>query len=206
MGLLSFARAPEPSAQVPPAEVVAGPEPAPSTASRVLVPERSVPTMGPFTFAGMVKSCAPSQQTWLGPKAQSLPELDGQSMLDAMDSHCHLDRMASVLHQTWDKTLRSLSCPTEVPVQTPVNLVGAVLVFCDPDQFYRLPLRNIPPRFVTAVGVHPKKVHQVTPAVMEQLSAIIKDRSVDDTYIHSKHSFHWFDIRSTRKHKTIKKR
>ncbi len=68
----------------------------------------------------------------------------------------HVDRSASALDQTWDKTLGTLSpFRPNIPVKHQVNLVGGVMVFCDPDKYHRLPVMY--PKFTSAIGVHPKE-------------------------------------------------
>ncbi len=104
-----------------------------------------------------------------------MPQADDRK-LDAFDSHFHVDRLASALDQTWDKTLGTLSLPANIPVKHQVNLVGGVMVFCDPDKYHRLPVMY--PTFTSAIGVHPKKVHQFTARRAVQLKSLLKARYV----------------------------
>lgn len=96
--------------------------------------------------------------------------------MDAFDSHFHLDRLAYHLNETWDQTLKAINEPTEVPIGQPVKLVGGVMVFCDPQNYKRLPIRNTP--FAVAVGVHPKHASRFTKDQEGQLEKLLKTRGV----------------------------
>ena len=60
-----------------------------------------------------------------------------------------------------------------------VNLVGGVLVFCDPKTWHKDPEKLILPEgFVVAVGVHPKHASQFGDCYFDQLSRLVDSPAV----------------------------
>jgi TatD DNase family protein len=93
----------------------------------------------------------------------------------AFDSHFHLDRTASAC---WGNSSVSTAtveavlahCTNEQP-GIPVDLVGAVAVYCDPKWYPS----SLPPhpQWRWAVGIHPKKVSLLSPAKRRQMCELI---------------------------------
>ncbi len=103
------------------------------------------------------------------PPREPRATIGGEQSLEAFESHFHLDRLSWALGQTWSETMRNLNRPTDVAVRQPVQLVGGVMVFCDPEEFHKLPFLDN--HFVSAVGIHPKKAHMCTQGRLDQLKA-----------------------------------
>lgn len=96
---------------------------------------------------------------------------DCGELLEAIDTHFHLDRTAmKVLHNPKLSKFRSyrsddllrIVMEYKSPVQPliPVKLVGMVAVYCDPETYPCEPPRD--PRVKITVGVHPKKAGAFT--------------------------------------------
>ena len=93
----------------------------------------------------------------------------------AFDSHFHLDRTARKL---WGLDEVSTVTMNDIlgyalphPPVTPVNLVGGVMVFCDPETRLSIPLMD--GRWKIAVGLHPKKVPNCSEAYLEQIKTLL---------------------------------
>lgn len=93
----------------------------------------------------------------------------------AFDSHFHLDRTARKL---WGLDEVSTVTIDDVlgyalpqPPLIPVNLVGGVMVFCDPETRLSIPLMD--GRWKIAVGLHPKKVPNCSEAYLEQIKTLL---------------------------------
>ena len=77
---------------------------------------------------------------------------------DAMDSHMHLDRSLRRLRMDPRMGIQELLArrPRPAPKQE-INVVGGVLVYCDPKTWPEDPEKlNLPEGWFIAVGVHPK--------------------------------------------------
>ncbi|MES9884279.1 MAG: TatD family hydrolase [Sedimenticola sp.] len=135
-------------------------------------PPPKAPTFAQVVVAG--RSATP--ETTNPPLIPSRSRTDGSAQHEGFDSHFHLDRLSRGLGQRWETTMQNISLPTEVPSQQPIHVAGGVMVFCDPEQFDRLPIYK--PHFVMAVGIHPKKAHLYTPSVAQKLKGLLKERPV----------------------------
>ncbi|MES9880772.1 MAG: TatD family hydrolase [Sedimenticola sp.] len=136
---------------------------------------QNIPTGDPpkkMTFAEAVRS-RPKRGP---PPREPRATIGGEPSLEAFESHFHLDRLSWALGQTWSETMRNLNRPTDVAVRQPVQLVGGVMVFCDPEEFHKLPFLDN--HFVSAVGIHPKKAHLCTQGRLDQLKLILDSRPV----------------------------
>jgi len=81
-------------------------------------------------------------------------------MVNAYDTHFHLDRMSKMIFG--DNSLSITSVVTEQlerPPVIPVNLEGGVLIYCDPETYpTNMPIDT---KWKVAVGMHPKKCPNV---------------------------------------------
>jgi len=94
---------------------------------------------------------------------------------DAMDSHLHLDRALRRLRLDPGTGIQEFlaKCPAPAPRQR-VNLVGGVLVFCDPRTWPKDPEKlRLPEGWVPAVGVHPKHASTFGDCYFDQLSRLV---------------------------------
>jgi len=99
---------------------------------------------------------------------------------DAMDSHLHLDRALRRLRLEPSTGIQEFMarCSAPAPRQR-VNLVGGVLVFCDPKTWPKDPEKlRLPEGFVVAVGVHPKQTNTFGDCYFDQLSRLVDSRAV----------------------------
>ncbi|MES9883066.1 MAG: TatD family hydrolase [Sedimenticola sp.] len=122
----------------------------------------------------------PSTQIQYSPdrrRASPGSSIIGPEIPDAWDSHFHLDRLAFTQGQSWDQATKELSMTSQGGPTHTVNLVGGVMVFCDPEEFHRLPI-DPEPQFVVAVGVHPKKAVSFDHRCVQQLKRIYRSPRV----------------------------
>ena len=89
----------------------------------------------------------------------SSPKVSGVS---AFDSHCHIDRTCQALGimLSGSSVTELLTVLKPIPPKYEVQVAGGVAVFCDPDKFYHVQVPTVD-GWYAAVGVHPKKVHQL---------------------------------------------
>ena len=106
-------------------------------------------------------------------QAASMEGLE-ESALVAYDSHFHADRICKkLMHRCPREPLEFLEqlSPVEAPV-VPVNLAGGVSVFCDPGSWPKVPFPvSI---FKVAIGIHPKKVGQMSGANWTRFRQLIR--------------------------------
>ena len=93
-----------------------------------------------------------------------------------IDSHFHLDRSAKMLH------LRNVTPDALIRTKVgklppfPVNIVGGVAIYCDPDNYPEVLLSA--PGYKFGVGVHPRKVKDLTLQREDQLRSLLNHPSV----------------------------
>ena len=89
--------------------------------------------------------------------------------IEAVDSHCHLDRMSP--SAVWDVEGYLAKCSGSSTV--PVKVSGGVAVFCDPESY---PPANVvlPASWTMAVGIHPKKAAGFTDGQFQRLRSLLK--------------------------------
>lgn len=93
----------------------------------------------------------------------------------AFDSHFHFDRTAKKLLHTEDVSMETIeeileySLPS--PPACPVELIGGVMVFCDPETRLSIPLMD--GRWKVAVGVHPRKVLQCSDSHVARIQMLL---------------------------------
>ncbi len=133
------------------------------------------------TYADVLVTTAPNRkeaESRQAPAApRSIPSTSGSRLLDAFDSHFHLDRLSKQLEQSWDNTLHTISNPTEVRIQHPVKVTGGVMVF-DPERFDHVPSVFRDYKFAIAVGLHPKKAHLYNESVAQKLKQLTEMRLI----------------------------
>ncbi|RUS80029.1 hypothetical protein EGW08_012199 [Elysia chlorotica] len=99
---------------------------------------------------------------------------------DGFDSHFHLDRLIkSEKHKR--TSIKMMVKGKRRHPSIPFNLQGGVACFCDPESYPRIDL--IDKMFDTqgfhlAIGIHPKKVTNVSETLLEQLRSLSKDPRV----------------------------
>ena len=96
---------------------------------------------------------------------------------DVFDSHFHLDRTSLRLLGNLNLALDQwLEEPMERPPTVPVNVVGGILIHCDPGTFPKsVPLDD---RFHVAVGLHPRKAHHYTRDEVDKFTDLIQSSRV----------------------------
>lgn len=95
-----------------------------------------------------------------------------------IDSHCHLDRSSKKLLGTGLLTMeRWTSEQLERPPCVPnVNLIGAVIIYCDPESYPDM--MPVAEKWRVAVGLHPKKVGDITSKQLDRLKQLIQNNRV----------------------------
>ena len=89
----------------------------------------------------------------------------------ALDSHFHLDRLATQKKWIWEETIERLRLPLGAPQAHPVIISGGTMVFCDPPMYNRLPF--LAEEFASAVGIHPRRIQEFTEERALQLKNIL---------------------------------
>ena len=109
-----------------------------------------------------------------GPPKRSPPVTDMAFLgtFKAFDSHLHLDRLAWRKQWTWEEAAERLGSSSGTPPDHPVNLSGGVMVFCDPESYDKLPFTR--EAYTCAVGIHPKKVPELTEKRAGQLRQLLE--------------------------------
>ena len=99
---------------------------------------------------------------------------------DAMDSHMHLDRSLRRLRMDPRMGIQELLArrPRPAPKQE-INVVGGVLVYCDPKTWPENPEKlNLPEGWFVAVGVHPKHALDFGDFYFDRLSRLLDSPAV----------------------------
>jgi TatD DNase family protein len=99
---------------------------------------------------------------------------------DAMDSHMHLDRSLRRLRMDPRMGIQELLArrPRPAPKQK-INVVGGVLVYCDPKTWPENPEKlNLPEGWFVAVGVHPKHALDFGDFYFDRLSRLLDSPAV----------------------------
>lgn len=98
-------------------------------------------------------------------------------VLDAYDTHFHLDRSSKWLLGNLSLTMEAWTDETmERPPTVPVNLIGGTLIFCDPETFpSAVPIED---KWKVAIGVHPKKVPNLTLQQFRNFKSLITSSKV----------------------------
>ena len=97
---------------------------------------------------------------------------------EAFDSHVHLDRSLTKYSLPKSTSLGSyLRLPLFPFPREPVQLVGGVVVFCDPPTWPKGPL-VLEPGWKIAVGVHPKKSVQLQDSRRAELDTLLSRSDV----------------------------
>ena len=93
------------------------------------------------------------------------------AVVEAIDSHCHLDRLGRAGAPDSDAVVAGISS------SLPVRIKAGVAVFCDPDSF---PHHSgcIPANWRMAVGIHPKKATKVRESDMKRLQELTEETDV----------------------------
>lgn len=98
----------------------------------------------------------------------------------AFDSHFHLDRTAIKLFARSDvanvQVEEILQHPILSPPKFPVDLVGGVMVFCDPERQFSIPLTE--GKWKVAVGVHPRKALSCTEGIIQRIKSLLDSNSL----------------------------
>lgn len=93
----------------------------------------------------------------------------------AFDSHFHFDRTAKKLLHAEDVSMVTIEEILEYPLPStpacPVELIGGVMVFCDPETRLSIPLMD--GRWKVAVGVHPRKVLQCSDSHLARIRMLL---------------------------------
>ena len=99
---------------------------------------------------------------------------------DAMDSHMHLDRSLRRLRMDPRMGIQELLARRPRPAPKPeINLVGGVLVYCDPKTWPEDAERlNLPEGWFIAVGVHPKHALDFGYYYFDRLSKLLDSPAV----------------------------
>jgi len=110
---------------------------------------------------------------------EAMDEVDNTrwEAFDVYDSHLHLDRSSKRLLGNLALSMDDwMNEPMERPPTTPVNVIGGTLVYCDPEKYPKsIPIQD---KWKVAIGVHPKKVHTITEAQVEQFISLIGSQRV----------------------------
>ena len=136
------------------------------------VPSPSLASKGKGIFQSVVRGHREEDHTVRKESPVPVPE--------AMDTHLHLDRALRRLRLEPSTGIQEFlaKCPAPSPRQR-VNLVGGVLVFCDPKTWPKDPEQlRLPEGFVAAVGVHPKHASQFGDCYFDQLSRLVDSPAV----------------------------
>jgi len=96
---------------------------------------------------------------------------------EAFDSHLHWDRAVPKFGTGRADFGHFLRVGLSHQPQTPFELVGGVVVYCDPKTWPAVPVR-LEAGWVAAVGLHPKKALQLRDAEAEQLTKLSGHPSV----------------------------
>lgn len=96
---------------------------------------------------------------------------------DVFDSHFHLDRSSKKLLGNLGLDVDVwLSEQMERPPNTVINVVGGVMIFCDPEKYPKnMPIDD---KWKVAIGIHPKKVKNTTADQKDQFVKLIRSRRV----------------------------
>ena len=84
-----------------------------------------------------------------------------RTAVDVYDSHFHIDRTSKRLFGNTNLEINEwLEEPMERPPMVPVNVIGGLMIFCDPECFPKtVPVED---KWKVPIGVHPKKVVGLT--------------------------------------------
>jgi hypothetical protein len=105
------------------------------------------------------------------PVARVPPQPPVQKVNLAFDSHFHLDRLCKELHlELREQSIFHLW--EDQPPLVPVTLAGGCMIFCDPKGYDRVP-RGWDKKWKIGIGVHPKKIRDLTAERMHQLKKIL---------------------------------
>jgi hypothetical protein len=92
--------------------------------------------------------------------------------LGAFDAHFHRDRYSIRRHGDIDLSIGELvEERLQTPIETPVQLVGVVLVYCDKDNYQTTFPENT--RWKVAVGIHPRNRSFVTDEEFQEFTALL---------------------------------
>jgi predicted metal-dependent TIM-barrel fold hydrolase len=92
--------------------------------------------------------------------------------LRAFDAHFHRDRYSIRRHGDIELSIGELvEERLQTPIETPVQLVGGVLVYCDVDSYQTTFPEDT--RWTVAVGIHPRKRPFVTDEEFQEFTALL---------------------------------
>ena len=89
----------------------------------------------------------------------------------AFDSHFHWDRLCWNLNYA-ELEESAIYRHAEVSPRVPVELSGGVMIFCDPAGYKHVPNRT-DPKWRISVGVHPRKIKDLTPPRLQHLQSLL---------------------------------
>jgi TatD DNase family protein len=100
-----------------------------------------------------------------------------QESYEAFDSHFHLDRLSKSLFGHRGATVAELlGADVGRRPEVLVDVVGGVIVFCDPESYpKRLPRQ---PGFGVAIGVHPRKARSFEDKHLDEFSSLLRSPGV----------------------------
>jgi len=138
----------------------------------VSVKSTSSKPVGKRTFAEVTASKKGSS---IGPVRPVMRPKKPSDLKEAYDSHFHLDRLSHQLHKG-SLVEETIFQHMEKSPKVPVTLCGGVMVFCDPKGYDHIP-RGWDPKWKIAVGVHPKKVKDLSSGRLDQLKKLLSKSS-----------------------------
>ena len=96
---------------------------------------------------------------------------------DAFDTHLHLDRTSKRLLGNLALTMDGWTEESmERPPTVPINLVGGTLIYCDPESYpATVPIDD---KWRIAVGVHPKRVRNLSQREYDHFKSLIQSKRV----------------------------
>ncbi|MES9882213.1 MAG: TatD family hydrolase [Sedimenticola sp.] len=146
-----------------------------STAAHVMVLTRQM------TYAKAVATGAPLSIGVVRPQP-SPPRKEklvrrSETEVSLFDSHFHLDRLAERLRADTTDISTIANQRTEVLPTTKANLVGGVLVFCDPENWSRIPIVS-DPQWAITIGLHPKKAPRAVQQDLEHMKTLLQRPNV----------------------------
>ncbi|KAH3698120.1 hypothetical protein DPMN_085639 [Dreissena polymorpha] len=102
----------------------------------------------------------------------------GGTVLEAWDSHFYIDRTSQKLFGHQAASLENiLTADVGVIPKVKVQVVGGVMVYCDPES-YPTSIRRQKKGFGAAVGIHPKKVQFFPQSKFEELRNLLRLKTV----------------------------
>ena len=117
------------------------------------------------------------------PKSQNQESVQGggyreMNLMEGIDSHFHADRTITKLQEK-GRTVTLQGIPTTrvgMKPLIPVNVIGGVRVFCDPESYPGVFIRE--QGFGNAVGLHPKKAHLFNEGIKSRIREALRDPGV----------------------------